>query len=253
MHNDERTLCLIHGWGVDSRIWKGLAARLPVHWRIITLDLPGYGTSVISNPPAEIHIIADMLIPLIPRNAVLMGWSLGGMVAIKIARLLGGDINTLILLASTPCFVKKKDWLHGIEPELIRTMADRLFDNTDRVLQEFIALTAKGDVAPRQTVRELRASAVYGVTYIKALMSGLDILREADLRGDISDLKCRVVMLSGERDNLIAKKTGPATQLLCPHMQLAYITAGHAPFSSQDKLTARMLIQHIRAHDREQI
>ncbi|MBM2829761.1 MAG: pimelyl-[acyl-carrier protein] methyl ester esterase [Gammaproteobacteria bacterium] len=254
LHNDRQTLCLIHGWGFDSRVWEGLVTQLPAHWQIITLDLPGYGANVKLDPPAGINLVAEMLIPFIPCNAVLVGWSLGGMVAIKIASLLGVDIDTLILLASTPCFVKKSGWPHGMEPELIKKMADQLSGDSHKVLQEFSVLAAKGDDIPRQTIRDLRTSAAYGNTSTKTLVSGLDILRDADLRSDMSELKCRVVMLLGERDHLIAKTTGPATQILCPHTQLAYITtAGHAPFISKVKPTADMIIKYIQTHDHEQV
>lgn len=253
-HNDQQTLCLIHGWGFDSRVWKGLVTQLPAHWQIITLDLPGYGANVKLDPPAGINLVAEMLIPFIPCNAVLVGWSLGGMAAIKIASLLGGDIDALILLASTPCFVKKSGWPHGMEPELIKKMADQLPGDSHKVLQEFSVLAAKGDDIPRQTIRTLRATAVYGAEHTGVLMSGLAILRDTDLRNELSELKCRVVMLLGEHDHLITKDTGPATQILCPHTQLAYITtAGHAPFISQLKQTADMIIKYIQTHDHEQV
>ncbi len=224
-------------------------AQLPVQWRIITLDLPGYGTNEKSNLPAGIEAIAESLATSIPHNTVLIGWSLGGMVAIEIAYQLAGDINTLILLASTPCFVKKCDWPHGIAPEQIQTMAEQLPGNTQRVLQEFTALSAKGDASPRRTIRELHASAAYGAASAGALISGLDILQVTDLRSEMADLKCRVVMLLGKYDNLIARGTGPATHALCPNTKIAYINTGHVPFISQGKLTADILTQHVRAQD----
>jgi len=221
--------------------------QLPVQWRIITPDLPGYGTNEIYDLPEGIDAVAESLATSIPHDAVLIGWSLGGMVAIEIARQMGGDIDTLILLASTPCFIKKVDWPYGIAPGQIRTMAEQLPGNTQKVLKKFTALSAKGDAFPRRTIRKLRRSAAYGAASTGALISGLDILQDTDLRSAMVELKCRVVMLLGEYDNLIAKGTGPATQVLCPNMKIAYINTGHAPFISQGKLTADMLSQHILA------
>lgn len=39
------TVVLIHGITIDKHDWLALIRRLPRHWRIIALDLPGHGDS----------------------------------------------------------------------------------------------------------------------------------------------------------------------------------------------------------------
>ncbi|MGB5339321.1 MAG: alpha/beta fold hydrolase, partial [Gammaproteobacteria bacterium] len=38
-------LLLVHGWGLHSGIWDGLAPLLEPHYRVTRMDLPGHGRS----------------------------------------------------------------------------------------------------------------------------------------------------------------------------------------------------------------
>ena len=39
------TVVLVHGITIDKHDWLPLVRRLPKHWKIIALDLPGHGDS----------------------------------------------------------------------------------------------------------------------------------------------------------------------------------------------------------------
>ena len=39
-------LVLIHGWGLNSGVWQPLAEKLSSFFKVITVDLPGYGLNV---------------------------------------------------------------------------------------------------------------------------------------------------------------------------------------------------------------
>ena len=38
-------IVLLHGWGLNLRVWDGLASVLEKTFRVITVDLPGHGRS----------------------------------------------------------------------------------------------------------------------------------------------------------------------------------------------------------------
>lgn len=151
-----KTVCLIHGWGLGPRIWDDFICRMPEDWRSITLAMPGYGARE-SNADvySDNNVIADHLIDKIPDNAILVAWSLGGLIAIRLAQHLGDRLEMLILLASTPCFTKKKDWSFGVTEEKINKVARQLTESREKALQQFIQETAVGDDSPRTTIRLL--------------------------------------------------------------------------------------------------
>ena len=245
---DIGAICFIHGWGFDSRVMEGLVAELRPCWNVRLIDMPGYRNNRPVNPPGDIENIADSLAHTIQPNTVLVGWSLGGMAAIKIAHIMRERIRAIILLASTPCFVKKKDWPHGMEPYLIDEMTDRISTEIEEVLQEFAVLTARGDVSPKQTLRELKLLLKSNSADPYALLTGLNILRHTDLRNEYSELKCHVMMISGEEDQLITAGTGSASREIQPLLKLNKIPAtGHAPFISKKKEAVEMIDKYLRS------
>lgn len=242
------TICIIHGWGFDSQVMAGLAVDLSLCWNTCLIDMPGYGHNQVTDLPQSIDHIADNLISVIPPHSILLGWSLGGMVAIKIAHLMQNKISAIILLASTPCFVKKHDWPHGIESTLIDDMANRVSTEDGGVLQEFAGLTARGDMCPKETIRELKSLCKMNRADPCALRHGLDILIDTDLRKELSELRCQMIMLLGDRDRLVISSTGNAAREINSSLQLHYIKAsGHAPFISRRKETADAINKSLRA------
>lgn len=247
---NRNTICFLHGWGFDSQILSGIAAELSADRNTQTVNLPGYGNSRNKTTPAEIDNIVDCLVSVIPQNAILVGWSLGGMLAIKIAHKFRDRIRAVILLASTPCFVKRKDWPHGIEQSLVQDMKERLSSNVDAVLQEFAGLVARGGLAPKQTLRELKRLLKSSHAEPDALQTGLDILSNADLRKELSELECHMMLLLGKRDQLISPNTGSASIAIQPLLQLYEIeSAGHAPFLTNKNESAEIISSYLYTID----
>lgn len=103
-HGDGPLLVLLHGLGGTAEVWRGLEALLPEAWPggWSTPDLPGHGRS----PRASSYSFdaqAKLLAEALPgdRDLVLLGHSMGGMVALAMAgfhpgvrRVVGFSIKT---------------------------------------------------------------------------------------------------------------------------------------------------------------
>lgn len=88
---DAQPLVMIHGWGLDSSIWRYIRGRLGGRYRIIAPDLPGLGRS--SGPSDGVYTLdryADMTAAVLQlageRPAILIGHSIGGMIIQTFAR-----------------------------------------------------------------------------------------------------------------------------------------------------------------------
>lgn len=81
---DGPPLVLLHALGTNLRLWDGVVARLPGH-RILRLDMRGHGLS--DTPPAPyamgalIHDVERVMAQAGLRDAVVVGLSIGGMIA----------------------------------------------------------------------------------------------------------------------------------------------------------------------------
>ena len=97
-------LVLLHGLGGTAELWRGVEALLPDSWPggWLTPDLPGHGRSSRASS-YSFAAQADLVAEVLPtdRDLVLMGHSMGGMVALALAglhpgvrRVLGFSIKT---------------------------------------------------------------------------------------------------------------------------------------------------------------
>lgn len=83
-----RPLLLLHGIGMDWRVWQGVSRRLHSHFHLYFADLRGHGAS--DKPAAGYSLahyaadIEDLLDRLDLHKVILVGSSLGGMVAVSV-------------------------------------------------------------------------------------------------------------------------------------------------------------------------
>ena len=81
-------LVLLHGWGLNVRVWDGLAAALCDRFRIISIDLPGHGRSAWLPERSSLEQQAAQVAETVAAIAAeysLLGWSLGGQIALQLA------------------------------------------------------------------------------------------------------------------------------------------------------------------------
>lgn len=101
----EETLVLIHGNLSSSLYWEPLMKRLPATIRVIAPDLRGFGdSSYVRRFDTLLELAEDvraLLDILTIERFHLVGWSLGGGVAMELAAALGDRVKSLTLLSST--------------------------------------------------------------------------------------------------------------------------------------------------------
>jgi 3-oxoadipate enol-lactonase len=102
------TLVLLHGIGGGGRIWEGLAARLAAHgFSTLALDLPGYGERPAVAALSFAELAADVEAAIDTRDLVrpvLVGHSLGGMVAQTLLRRRPKGYSAAVLACTSPAF-----------------------------------------------------------------------------------------------------------------------------------------------------
>ena len=105
---------LLHGQPGSPADWQTVIARLPPHLHAVAADRPGYGASLrpASGFTANAQAVLDDLDARGVRNAVLVGHSWGGGVALRAASLAPDRVQAVVLLASVgPDCLTSLDWL----------------------------------------------------------------------------------------------------------------------------------------------
>lgn len=233
-HPSTRTppLVFLHGWGLHGGIWADVCARLR-DLPCLTPDLPGYGASPMVTPYTA-DTLADGLAAHMPPECVVVGWSLGGMVALAWAARWPKQVRALVLIGTTPAFVNRDDWTLGLEPEVLNGFARDLVNDYRATLMRFLALQARGGEAARTVIGRMRALVFErGEPDPGALAAGVELLRTVDLRRQVETVRCPTLVVHGGHDTLCPLAAGRWLAERLPHGRLAANErAAHAPFLS---------------------
>lgn len=239
-------LVLLHGWALHGGVWDATADRLARQFRLTVVDLPGHGKSA-PLPGGKLADYGRAVLDVAPERAVWLGWSLGGMVALRAALDAPGRIDGLLSVASTPRFTTAPDWPHATRPATVERFAAELQRDYRSTVEQFLALQVLGDDRARPTLRKLR-DIVFdaGEPDPAALADGLAILHDSDLRAELDKLACPLLAIMGEYDRLTPPDAGRALAAAVPDGAAWVVErAAHAPFLSHPEDFERRVTEFI--------
>jgi pimeloyl-[acyl-carrier protein] methyl ester esterase len=249
---DNTTKCpviFLHGWGMNHLVWSSTIeslSQLDPSREMMALDLPGYGIDVKHNDALCLVDMANKLAQKIETRAVIVGWSLGGMVALKLAEMFPEKVEKLVLIASTPKFMQQQDW-PGIKPEVLQLFSAQLKNEHRKVIERFLAIQAMGSKTARSDIKVLKDKILsLPLPNISVLEKGLDILQHEDLRESYSNCNVPISMLFGRLDSLVPASQVDLLRTLLPTAEINVLAhASHAPFISHPAETLSFLIESL--------
>jgi pimeloyl-[acyl-carrier protein] methyl ester esterase len=241
-------LVLLHGWGMNGAVWRGLVKDWEARYRMTVIELPGHGAS---GPLDSADPLAwvEACLAVAPPSAHWLGWSLGGQLAIQSALQAPERVLSLGLVATTPCFVQRDDWPLAMAPSTFDGFAAALQDDPSTTLLRFLALQVRGEPQGRETLRRLRGDlAGRPEASVAGLRQGLVWLRDTDLRPALAGLGVPQYWLFGARDTLVPAAVADAVTQIHPGARTGLIDgAAHAPFLSHPDRVSRYLAEAIDA------
>lgn len=199
-------LYLLNGWAVNESVLKPLQQQL-------SEIMPCQVISFSQYHHASLESSLSYLKQTIPEHSVVVGWSLGGMLAVQLAAIF--PLKALACLGSNPRFVANGIWPMAMDSDVFAHFYQNTVLETERNLVNFWRLCIQGD-------RSLRRLSVRSCLDIapghKALLEGLDRLSELDNTALISQLSLPQLHLFAEQDALVPSQAHTLFAQKYPHL-----------------------------------
>ncbi|MBV7266076.1 alpha/beta fold hydrolase [Erythrobacter sp. WH131] len=225
---------------MTHEIWRAILPLMSSNRRYILPDLTGFGGSTGSlNESYTLKRLACDLVGLLDyldiKRAHIVGASLGGMVAIKLASLVPQRLRSLTVFntvahAETPFGKERRD----------RQLADVRSQGVARFTSRFAAgLFPEGTPEPIvQFLADNMAKAS-----VESVIAGLKLLRDReDQTAQLKMIVAPTLMIAGGRDNGSSPEMMGQMARLCPRGELRIIDgAGHMPSIQMPHLAASIL------------
>jgi len=229
-------LVLLHGWAMHAGIWGPLVPRLARRHRVYAVDLPGHGRSA-ELPRFTLDAVVETLAARFADTAQpvsLLGWSLGGQLAIRWALSEPQRVGRVALVCTTPRFVAAADWPHAASEQTIARFGDELRVAWTMTVRRFLSLQMHGAEHARATLAALREELfARGEPSRRALAEALEAIVTNDLREAAGGVAQPALVVSGSRDTLAWPEAGRWLASRLPQGRFVPIDgAAHLPFLS---------------------
>lgn len=248
---DAGDIVLLHGWGLHAIVFDDIVPALLERFRVTVVDLPGMGQSPLPNDDYSLAFLARQVAAVMPERAHLLGWSLGGLVALRLALDCPERVQSVVTTATTPRFTTTEGWPVAMKPDIFDAFEQLCREDYEGTLIRFLALNCKGAESMRADVARLREILYFcGLPAQRALREGLVILRDTDLRTDLARLAMPLRMIFGERDQIVPAASMAAIEPLFNERADAVLIeqVAHVPFLSAPETFARAVHDFHRRH-----
>ena len=219
-------LVFLPGWCVGRGPLNAAVNALDGH----IFDLPGYGSAPLIT---DFYAAADDIASRLQAGTTLAGWSLGAQLAIAVAARHPDKVGKLLLVAGTTSFVQRDGWPHAMAPEMLTEFAAGIAADVEAMLPRFVGGFNRGDARAKAVSAELLKLADPRPSG-EVLATGLDWLRDIDLRDLAPQVKAPTLLIHGAADPLMPLGAAEALAALIPGARLAvFDDCAHAPFMSR--------------------
>lgn len=220
------TILFIHGIGNSGDAWREVIERLPRDVRVITIDLLGFGKS--PHPKWAVYdaktqanaVLATYLKLRITSQVIIVGHSLGALVAIEMAKRYPLLVDSLILCS--PPLYDVSDTKSSILPKSDRLL-QRIYKSAQKRPEEFVRLSAFA-----MKYKLINKSFNVTADNIEYYMSALEstIVNQTSYQ-DAYKLKTPTLILKGTLDPFVVNRNLRKLIKSNENIKMASVIAGH--------------------------
>jgi len=232
-----RPIVLIHGWPLSDEMYEYQYNELiNKNFRVIGITLRGFGKSdkPYGTYDYDVHSsdIKKVLDKLKIEDAVLVGFSMGGAIAIRfVAAYNGAHVSKLTLVsAAAPIWTQRKDFKYNLPISAVDDLIKLNYKDRPKLLSDFAKIFSATETSLNEGIGGwLNGICLSASSYATAQC--LIVLRDTDLRSDLVKILIPTVIMHGKKDKICSfdlaeqMKAGIANSHI-----IAFENSGHSLF-----------------------
>ncbi|PIQ29458.1 MAG: alpha/beta hydrolase [Bacteroidetes bacterium CG18_big_fil_WC_8_21_14_2_50_41_14] len=203
-----RPIVLIHGWPLSDEMYEyQYNALMKNNFRAIGITLRGFGKS--DKPYGEydydIHAldIKNVLSKLDVNDAVIVGFSMGGSIAIRyVSKYKGDHVSKLVLCgAAAPIWTQRNDFKYNLPKSAVDELIELNYKDRPQLLSNFGKIFSATETSLNKGIRNwLNGINLSASSYATAQC--LIALRDTDLRPDLAKIAIPTLIIHGKKDKI---------------------------------------------------
>ena len=248
-----KPIVLIHGWPLSDEMYEYQYNDLiNKNFRAIGITLRGFGKS--DKPYGaydyDVHAsdIQKVLDKLKIEAAVLVGFSMGGAIAIRfVAAYNGVHVSKLALCgAAAPSWTQRKDFPYNLPKSAVDDLIELNNQDRPKLLSNFAKIFSATETSLNEGIGSwLNGICLSASSYATAQC--LIALRDTDLRSDLKKIKIPTVIMHGRKDKICSFDLAEQMEAGISNSQIiAFENSGHSFFLEETQKFNAELIKFAR-------
>ncbi|WP_027937676.1 alpha/beta fold hydrolase [Anaeroarcus burkinensis] len=222
----------LNGWASNENVWGELPALTGGYC---------YDLSKGNAMKEYLRVVAALL--LHHKEATLVGWSLGGMVALEIAAALPQKIKRLILIATTPRFTVGDEYQHGLSATVVKQLTRKVQRDPAAAQEQFYPLMFSEQEHEQYQLFQANLAKKVMTSNQSFLQDGLHFLATKDLRSLLSKVTAQAQVIHGFEDAICPFGAAEYLTAHLPHAELIGVPGcGHIPFFTQSQICRQVML-----------
>jgi 2-succinyl-6-hydroxy-2,4-cyclohexadiene-1-carboxylate synthase len=237
------TVVLLHGFTQTGASWERVAVALGESYRPLAPDIRGHGIAS-DLTPVTVEAVVDDIARLAPASFVLVGYSMGGRIALHVALALGERVRGLVLIGASPGIADGAERAQRLGSDA--ALADEIECATIEQFARRWALTPVLADRPAEVQAAAHADRLRSTPRgLAAALRGLGTGALPSLWDRLGELPVRATLIAGERD---LKFSGVARQMALglPQAEVEIVAgAGHAVHLEAPEAVAAIIARSV--------
>ena len=242
LENPSATVILmLHGFGADKEIWLGFASYLAPPNPMLIPDLPGHGESSWSNEldysiHSQANRIYQFLLKLRVSKVHLIGHSMGGAIALRLAHLYPELVKSMVLISAAGAEIKAGALEKINDFRDLNPLVDvQTRDDFQRLLD---ICMSKPPYIPKMFFNVMADKKIARFEKDKKIFN--DIAADLDQSSYLNSLRFPVLILWGDRDQVLdVADVDYFSAHLIGSQKIVLTGVGHVPIVEEPQLSSR--------------
>ncbi|MFK8028022.1 MAG: alpha/beta fold hydrolase [Gammaproteobacteria bacterium] len=240
----KKNVLLMPGWGATCKVWESIIPVLSEGCQINCLPPTWSSASEINGSLSHLDDYISNVAALIKAPTNIVAWSMGGLLAIKLANRFPQLVEQICFVSSVPKFVSEDNQNTGIDYQWFNQFVAQYQSQPIATLKGFQTLQVKNDAAARNCLRSLVKASDFENYNLTECGFGLRLLQE-DLSEEFIALQCNTCFIHGDADAVVNLKSVEHAAYISNSPLSILSQAGHAPHVSQPDAVARIIKSYL--------
>ena len=236
-----KDILLLTGWGATCTIWEPIIPALSDGCQINCVIPSWHKDSQLEGSLRDVDGYIEKIAATLSMPINIVAWSMGGLLAIKLATRFPELVENICFISSVPRFVSAENKNAGIDYQWFNHFLDQYQSQPVATLNKFLTLQVTNDASARACLRFLKKACDFERYDLVECGVGLTLLQQLDLSEQLTLLKCKTSFIHGSSDAVV---NVPSVQYAAyiSNSPLSIISdAGHTPHISQPDVVARII------------